>query len=373
MINFSADSIPIPNSPDTFVKLFLPSDTMTHDKQSLFNYGVRELESFEKPTRFQKTLGPDEECLFYVVAIFYQTNAAAQNQQRGGNRAELVLKGQNLFYRMSPQIDLLPCGQIISRRWVLLYDIGERRKKWPGTDKIFFLPRLAEAFHRGSMRDKDVLRMPLLHLHQRWRINNINQVSKLNLKTDPKVEAIFANYPDFVRDKMQHLRELVIKTAEETEGITVLEETLKWGEPSFVTKNGSTLRMDWKEKTPDQYAMYFQCTSRLVDTFRLVFDHKFQYKGKRAIIFQLNQKIPELELKECIKASLTYHKVKEQITLGIWNWMRLRAKTSVTSIPLARMEKMIEMGFTERFKMTLNSLEGLLATLSKKWVIKKKS
>lgn len=142
-------------------------------------------------------------------------------------------------------------------------------------------------------------------------------MEKFKLKTDPKVAAVFANYPDFVRDKMQHLRELVIETAEETEGVTVLEETLKWGEPSFVTKNGSTLRMDWKEKTPDQYAMYFQCTSRLVDTFRLVFAHKFQYEGKRAIVFQLNQKIPELELKECIKASLTYHKVKDLITLGI--------------------------------------------------------
>ena len=115
-INFSADSIPIPHSPDTFVKLFLPSDTMTHDKQSLFSYGVTELESFDKPTRFQKTIGPNEECLFYVVAIFYQTRATAQNQQRGGNRAELVLKGQDLFYRMPPQIDSLPCGQIISKR-----------------------------------------------------------------------------------------------------------------------------------------------------------------------------------------------------------------------------------------------------------------
>ena len=38
-INFSADSIPIPHSPDTFVKLFLPSDTTTQDKQSLFDYG----------------------------------------------------------------------------------------------------------------------------------------------------------------------------------------------------------------------------------------------------------------------------------------------------------------------------------------------
>jgi uncharacterized protein YndB with AHSA1/START domain len=33
---------------------------------------------------------------------------------------------------------------------------------------------------------------------------------------------------------------------------------------------------------------------------------------------------------------------------------------------LTRMEKMIEMGFTEGFKMTLNSLETLLTTLSKK-------
>lgn len=40
---------------------------------------------------------------------------------------------------------------------------------------------------------------------------------------------------------MQFLRELVIETAGETHGVDVLEETLKWGEPSFITKNGSTL------------------------------------------------------------------------------------------------------------------------------------
>ena len=143
------------------------------------------------------------------------------------------------------------------------------------------------------------------------------RIKKFEIKTDKRVNEVFANYPDFVRDKMQFLRELVIETAEETEGVTKLEETLKWGEPSFVTKNGSTLRMDWKEKSPDQYAMYFQCTSRLVNTFRLVFNHRFQYEGKRAIVFKLNQKVPEMELKSCIKASLTYHNVKELITLGI--------------------------------------------------------
>jgi hypothetical protein len=99
MINFSADSIPIPHSPDTFVKLFLPSDTMSHDKQSLYDYGVTELESFDKPTRFQKTISPNEECLFYVVAIFYQTRATAQNHQRGGNRAV-----QTIFRDLSEDI-----------------------------------------------------------------------------------------------------------------------------------------------------------------------------------------------------------------------------------------------------------------------------
>ncbi|MDQ2179200.1 DUF1801 domain-containing protein [Marinifilum sp. D714] len=139
----------------------------------------------------------------------------------------------------------------------------------------------------------------------------------MKVKTSPDVDTVFTNYPEFVRDKMQALRELVIETAKATAGISILEETLKWGEPSFVTKEGSTLRIDWKERAPNQYEMYFQCTSRLVDTFRLVFDHTFQYEGKRAIVFQLNQQIPVDELKDCIRASLLYHRVKHLETLGI--------------------------------------------------------
>lgn len=143
------------------------------------------------------------------------------------------------------------------------------------------------------------------------------KMNELIIKTDPKVDEIFTNYPMHIQDKMAFLRALVKETAKEIEGIDKLEETLKWGEPSFVTKHGSTLRMDWKEKYPNQYALYFQCTSRLVDTFRSVFGDRFKYEGKRAIIFQLDDNIPIVELKECIKATLTYHKVKHLPTLGI--------------------------------------------------------
>ncbi len=141
----------------------------------------------------------------------------------------------------------------------------------------------------------------------------------LDIKTNPEVELTFANYPDSVRRKLFELRELIIETAKEIDGLTNLEETLKWGEPSYITKHGSTLRMDWKSKKPDQYAMYFKCTSRLVDTFRAVFKNVFNFEGNRAIVFQLKDQIPKKELKECIKATLTYHKVKQLPTLGILN------------------------------------------------------
>ncbi len=112
-IDFSGDSIPIPNSPNTYLKLFLPKDKMTPEKQSAFSYGVTELESLHEPTSFQKTLKDQDECLFYVVAFFYQTNVYAEEEDKGGNRGEFYLDGQTLYYRMLPQIEALPCGTIV--------------------------------------------------------------------------------------------------------------------------------------------------------------------------------------------------------------------------------------------------------------------
>ena len=139
----------------------------------------------------------------------------------------------------------------------------------------------------------------------------------MKLTSDPKVKPVFDNYPENVRHKMLTLRELVLETAEEIDGIEQLEETLKWGEPSFLTKKGSTLRMDWKPKNPQILGIYFSCSTRLVETFRVVFNGIFRFEGKRAILLPLNAEIPKMALKQCIKATLTYHQVKELPTLGI--------------------------------------------------------
>ncbi len=139
----------------------------------------------------------------------------------------------------------------------------------------------------------------------------------MTLHSDPEVDKVFNAYPEHVRGKLVYLRELIIDTARETEGIESLEETLKWSEPSYLAKKGSTLRIDWKSKTPDQYAMYFKCTSRLVDTFKIVYKEQFNYEGTRAIVFNMDDEVPEKELKSCIRAALRYHVIKHEPLLGM--------------------------------------------------------
>ncbi len=142
-------------------------------------------------------------------------------------------------------------------------------------------------------------------------------MNDLIIKTSLEFKEKFSSYPDFVKPKMQYLRKLVLETAREIPEISELEETLKWGEPSFATKFGSILRIDWKKKTPNQYQMYFICSSRLVETFKMVFGELFEYEKNRAIIFQFNQEIPVSELKACIATTLMYHKLKNKDNLGL--------------------------------------------------------
>ena len=122
------------------------------------------------------------------------------------------------------------------------------------------------------------------------------------------VAAVFAEFPEPVKERLLELRELVIGTARETDGVVGFAEALRWGEPSFITKSGSTIRMD--QTGPDRYALYFNCQSKLVDTFRALFPKTFRFEGNRAIVFDVADPVPTDELRVCISLALTYHKRK---------------------------------------------------------------
>ncbi len=110
------------------------------------------------------------------------------------------------------------------------------------------------------------------------------------------------------------LRQLILETAASIDIVGEIEETLKWGEPSYLTpktKTGSTIRIDWKEKYPDQYAIYFKCTANLIPAFKEKYPQKFRFDGNRSILFKLDDKVPIKELKNCIAMALTYHRNKK--------------------------------------------------------------
>jgi len=131
-----------------------------------------------------------------------------------------------------------------------------------------------------------------------------------------EVASIFDSYPDTMRKKLLFLRQLILETATETGLIDELEETLKWGEPSYLTESGSTIRIDWKESKPDQYAVYFHCKTKLIETFKEIYRNTFTFEGNRAIILNENEAVPINALKHCFELSLTYHKIKHLPLLG---------------------------------------------------------
>ncbi len=125
------------------------------------------------------------------------------------------------------------------------------------------------------------------------------------------VAQAFKAYPPAFRPKLLALRELIFKVAASTPGVGKLEETLKWGEPAYLTsqtKSGSTVRIDWKRSCPTQYAMYFHCRTNLIDTFRTLFPDEFKFEGNRAIVFNESDAVPSDALAFCVAAALTYHR-----------------------------------------------------------------
>ena len=138
--------------------------------------------------------------------------------------------------------------------------------------------------------------------------------AQVNQPLDADVAAIFATYPDAVRGELLALRQLIFESADDIAGVGVLEETLKWNQPSYLTSetgSGSTIRIAATRPELDHdYAMYFICHTNLVETFARRFGDVFTYEGNRALLFRVGEEVPEEELRECVAMALTYHHSK---------------------------------------------------------------
>lgn len=136
-------------------------------------------------------------------------------------------------------------------------------------------------------------------------------MDKTDVKFDnPAVKAVFLSYPEPVRSKLMALRAMIFETAACTPCVGRVEETLKWGQPSYLTpstRSGSTIRIDQIKDTPGKFGVYFHCQTSLVETFRSQYPDQMRFEGNRCIVFDADEALPESALRHCIAMALTYH------------------------------------------------------------------
>lgn len=124
---------------------------------------------------------------------------------------------------------------------------------------------------------------------------------------DPDVAAVLDAYPAPLRERLMGLRTLIAETAAATDGVGPLEETLKWGEVSYLTSasgSGTTVRIG-RDKRSGKPAIFVNCKTDLLSRYRALYPDGFGYDGDRGVI--LGEAPDEAALKHMIALALTYH------------------------------------------------------------------
>lgn len=136
----------------------------------------------------------------------------------------------------------------------------------------------------------------------------------------------FGEFPAEVRKRLLRVRAMIFSVAAKTEGVGPLTETLKWGEPAYLTeasRSGSTIRLGWPKAHPSHAAIYFNCNTSLVATFREIFADRLEFSGNRAILLPMDKPLPDDALALCISMALTYKKERPRPRA----WTRSRTAT----------------------------------------------
>ncbi len=124
---------------------------------------------------------------------------------------------------------------------------------------------------------------------------------------NPAVAAVLDTYPAPLRERLMRLRSLIEETAATTDGVGPLEETLKWGEVSYLTSasgSGTTVRIG-RDKRSGQPAIFVNCQTDLLSRYRALYPDGFGYDGDRGVV--LGEAPDEAALKHMIALALTYH------------------------------------------------------------------
>lgn len=115
--------------------------------------------------------------------------------------------------------------------------------------------------------------------------------------------------PRSARMHLDTLRALIFETASDTQGVGAIEETLKWGQPSYLTrrpKSGTTIRLGWDD-AGTCISLFVHCQTSLVEAWRDRYGDTLTLIGNRELALRTDQPLPRAALQHCIAMALTYH------------------------------------------------------------------
>lgn len=126
--------------------------------------------------------------------------------------------------------------------------------------------------------------------------------------SDIAVENAFMAFPVDAREKLLKLRALIFDVAADTPEAGSLIETLKWGQPSYLTptRSGTTIRLGAPKG--GGVAIFTHCQTTVLSDFQAQFGDAFAFDGNRALLLPMSGALQTRPLRLLIKSALIYHK-----------------------------------------------------------------
>jgi len=124
----------------------------------------------------------------------------------------------------------------------------------------------------------------------------------------PAVAAAFDAFPGSAREGLLCLRDLIFEEAWNLPQIGRVEETLKWGQPAYLTPDvraASTLRLGVPKA--GGFALFAHCQTTIISSFAANFSGLDRIDGNRAILFDDPSQIAPARHGILIRHALTYH------------------------------------------------------------------
>lgn len=133
---------------------------------------------------------------------------------------------------------------------------------------------------------------------------------KREYEMNEQVRKAYDRFDALVAKRLLEIRLLILELAEQDDQIGKITETLKWGEPSYLTeqsKSGTTIRLSKVKDEANYCGIYVHCQTRLISEFRDSFADVLEFSGNRAVLIDVSKPLKETPVKMFLQKALNYH------------------------------------------------------------------